>query len=100
MAKHKPKRGIFYDFHTMPASPDIGANFDSEAVVDRIKACDADYIVFHARCNLGMAYYDTKVGIKHPSLKYDLFGRLAEACRQRGIMISAYINVGLSHEEA
>jgi hypothetical protein len=47
-----------------------------------------------------MAYYNTKVGIRHPSLQYDMFGKLAEACQARGIALTAYVNVGLSHEEA
>ena len=49
---------------------------------------------------LGMAYYNTNVGIRHPSLQYDLLGRIAEACKEKGIVLSAYINAGLSHEEA
>jgi len=97
---HEPKWCLFFDFHTMPACPDVGAGFDADAFTDRIKACGVDYIVFPARCNLGMAYYDTKVGIRHYSLKFDMLGKLVEACRARDIAISAYINVGLSHEEA
>ena len=69
---HQPKYCLFYDNHTMPAIPDVGESFDVEAFTDRIKDCGVDYLTFHARCNLGMAYYDTKIGIKHPSLKYDL----------------------------
>ena len=97
---HNPKWALFFDFHTMPACPDVGANFDVDAFTDRIKDCGVDYIVFPARCNLGMAYYNTRVGIRHPSLRYDLLGRIVEACRERAIAISAYINVGLSHEES
>jgi len=97
---HIPELALFYDFHTMPAIPDVGHGFDVERFTDRIAACGVDYIVFPARCNLGMAYYDTKVGIRHPSLEYDLFGKLADACQKRGIALSAYVNVGLSHEEA
>ncbi|NLO74962.1 MAG: hypothetical protein GX100_12745 [candidate division WS1 bacterium] len=97
---HNPKWALFYDFHTMPACPDVGATFDAGAFADRMKDCGVDYCVFHARCNLGMAYYDTQVGIKHPSLQRDLFGELAQACQERGIALSAYFNVGLSHEEA
>jgi len=97
---HHPKWGLFYDVHTMPACPDVGANFDAEAFTDRLKACGADYVVFHARCNLGMAYYNTQVGLRHPSLSYDLFGKLAECCRKKGIALTAYINIGISHEEA
>jgi hypothetical protein len=83
----------------MPACPDVGRNFDFDAITDKIKECGVDYIVFPARCNLGVAYYDTKVGIRHPSLQYDLGGKLAEACHKKDIAISAYINVGISHEE-
>jgi hypothetical protein len=96
---HEPKWCIFYDVHTMPACPDVGVGFDAEAYADRIKACGVDYVVFHARCNLGMAYYNTKVGLRHYSLKYDLFGALAEALKARDIALTAYINIGLSHEE-
>jgi hypothetical protein len=96
---HQPKYCLFYDNHTMPACPDVGENFDVEAFTDRIKRCGVDYLTFHARCNLGMAYYDTKIGIKHPSLKYDLFGKLAEACQRKGIALTAYINGGISSAE-
>ena len=74
---HQPKYSLFYDFQTMPACPDAGRNFDVEHFTDRIKACGVDYLTFHARCNLGMAYYDTKIGIRHPSLQHDLFGGIA-----------------------
>jgi hypothetical protein len=84
----------------MPTCPNVGVNFDVDTFVNHLKACGVDYVVFPARCNLGMAYYDTKVGIRHYSLTYDLFGKLSEACAEAGMRISAYINCGLSHEEA
>ena len=96
---HEPKWCIFYDVHTMPACPDVGAGFDAEAWADRFQRCGVDYVVFHARCNLGMAYYNTEIGIRHPSLQYDMFGALVNACKARDIAVTAYINVGLSHEE-
>ncbi len=83
----------------MPSCPDVGANFDAEAFTDRIKRCGVDQLTFHARCNLGMAYYDTKTGIRHPSLKYDLFGRLADACKRKEIALIAYFNGGISSAE-
>jgi len=96
---HNPKYCLFYDNHTMPACPDVGENFDVEAFTDRIKECGVDYLTFHARCNLGMAYYNTKIGIRHPSLKYDLFGKLADACQRKGIALTAYLNGGISSAE-
>jgi hypothetical protein len=96
---HNAKYCLFYDNHTMPACPDVGANFDVEAFTDRIKRCGVDQLTFHARCNLGMAYYDTKIGIRHPSLKYDLFGKLADACQKKDIALIAYFNGGISSAE-
>lgn len=97
---HIPKWALFFDFHTMPANPDVGKAFDMDAITDWIKECGVDFIVFPARCNLGMAYYPTKLGILHPAMKRNLYGDLVAACHAKGIAISAYINVGLSHEEA
>ena len=94
-----PKWCVFFDFHTMPACPDVGKNFDFDAITDNLKESGVDFIVFPARCNLGVAYYNTKIGIRHPSLKYDLWEKLSEVCVKKDIGISAYLNVGLSHEE-
>jgi len=96
---HQPKYALFYDNHTMPHCPDVGKGFDVEHFTDRIKACGVDYLTFHARCNLGMAYYDTSIGTKHPSLEYDLFGRLADACQRKDIALTAYLNAGISSAE-
>lgn len=94
-----PRWCLFYDFHTMPANPDVGKGFDFERIADGFVAAGVGYVVFPARCNLGVAYYDTKLGVRHPALTYDLLSCLVDACHRRGIKISAYMNVGLSHEE-
>ena len=96
---HQPKYCLFYDNHTMKAIPDVGVNFNADAFTDRLKRCGVDYLIFHARCNQGLAYYDTQIGTKHPSLTYDLFGKLSEACQQKGIALTAYFNAGISSEE-
>jgi hypothetical protein len=97
---HKIKYALFYDFHTSPNHPNVGARFDAEKLTDRFLECGVDYVTFHARCNMGMAYYDTKIGTKHPSLKKDIFGELAFACERKGIALGAYFNGGLSRMEA
>ena len=97
---HTPKWAFFFDFHTMPANPDVGKGFDMDAITDWFVECGVDYVVFPARCNLGMAYYPTKIGIPHPAMQRNLLGDLVEACRAKHVAITGYINVGLSHEEA
>jgi hypothetical protein len=96
---HKPKWCIFFDFHTMPANPDVGKGFDFDAITGQLADAGVDYIVFPARCNLGTAYYNTKIGIRHAALEYDLIGKLNDACLKRNIALTCYINIGLSHEE-
>ncbi len=94
-----PKWGVLYDFHTMPTFPEAGKDFDCDAIAEQLSRCGVDFVVFPARCNLGTAYYDTRLGIRHPSLQFDLLRQMIDAMHKRGIMISAYMNVGLSHEE-
>lgn len=97
---HQIKYALFYDFHTSPNHPGVGSKFDAEALTERFLQCGVDYVTFHARCNMGMAYYNTKLGIKHPSLEKDLFGELAFACQRKNIALGAYFNGGLSRMEA
>ena len=96
---YHPKYCLFYDNNTMAAFPDMGENFDVGAFTDRIKRCGTDHLVFHVRCDQGMAYYNTKTGIRHPSLKFDLFGEIADACKRKGIALTAYFNGGISSAE-
>jgi hypothetical protein len=96
---HFPQRALFFDFHTMPANPDVGKGFDMEAIVEQFCKIGAEYVVFPARCNLGTAYYNTDIGIRHEAMDRDLLTELTAACHRKGIRISAYINAGLSHEE-
>ncbi|NLO01332.1 MAG: hypothetical protein GX126_03285 [Bacteroidales bacterium] len=97
--KHSPKYALFYDNHVMPPNPDVGKDFDVEDFTDRLVKAGVDYLTVHARSNQGMTFYDTKIGIKYPPLKYDLFGKIADACKRKGIALTAYMNGGLSHEE-
>ena len=97
---HKVKYGLFYDNHTHMENPDVGKNFDPEHFTDEIKKCGVDFLAFHARCNTGMAYYNTKIGTRHPALQYDLFGKLAECCQKKEIALLAYFNGGISTMEA
>ncbi len=95
----KFKYALFFDFHTLVTIPDVGERFDVEAFADQIASCGVDFLTFHARCNQGNAYYDTKIGQRHPSLHYDLVKRLCNACAARNIRLSLYLNGHLSEEE-
>ena len=96
-----PRRAVHLDFHTMPGVYDVGRDFDAEEFAGTLEGAHVDFVTVFARCNLGFAYYPTKVGTVHPGLVVpDLLGPMIEACHRRDIRVSAYINAGLDHEHA
>lgn len=101
MEKWFPKRAIHLDFHTMPGVYDVGSEFVPEEFARTLKKAGVDYITVFAKCNLGFAYYPTKIGIVHPGLKRnDLLGDMISSCHNEGIKVAAYFNAGLDHQHA
>ena len=96
-----PKYAMFFDMHTMQACPDVGHDFCAEEFAQNLKNAHVELVGFHAKCNQGFCYFDTKTGIRHPALPEgkDLFGEVVESCSRRGIRVSAYFNCGLSNED-
>ncbi len=98
-SKNCPRRAVHMDFHTMPGVYDVGAEFDPAAFGRTLADAGVDYITVFAKCNLGFAYYPTKIGTPHPGLKHpDLLGGMVRACHARGIRAAAYFQAGLDHE--
>jgi len=90
-----PFRQIHLDFHTGPAVPDVGRDFDAREFARTMKrACVSSVTVF-AKCHHGHLYYDTKRPERHPSLKrgLDLTGQQVEALHREGIRAPIYISV-------
>ena len=83
----------------MPGIHDFNRDFDAAVFAQRLADAHVDYINFFAHCNLGFAYYPTKLGIPYPGMKGDMFGDLLRECHARGIGVTAYINIGLMHEQ-
>ena len=86
-------RQIHLDFHTSELIEGIGADFNPDDFARTLKESYVDSITCFAKCHHGMAYYPTKVGIKHPHLKRDLLGEMIEACHAEDIWVPAYISV-------
>ena len=93
------KYALFYDFHTMATIPDVGTKFNTMKFIGQVKSCGVDFLTWHARCNQGNAYYNTRFGQRHPSLQFDMIRELGKACRREGIKFSVYLNGYYSDEE-
>jgi len=86
-------RQLHLDFHTSPLIPDVGKDFDADEFAEMLKAASIDSVNLFAKGHHGMSYYPTKVGVMHPHLKFDLLGRMIEACHKRDIHAVTYISV-------
>ncbi len=69
------------DFH-MPADALIGQGFDADAYVRSVKSHGVDALAMFASCHYGHCYYPSDIGRMHPRLDFDMFGRVARACRE------------------
>ena len=94
------KRAVHFDFHTNGGIYDFGKDFDAEKFARQLKEAKVGYINFFAECNLGYSYYPTEIGVPYPYMKGDLFGSVLRECHKVGIGVSAYVNVGLNHEQS
>ena len=95
------RRAHHFDFHTSPGVHNILENFDADRFAGQLEAAHIEYVNLAARCNMGYSYYNTKVGKKYAGLgERDPLLEAINACRKRGIGITAYLNIGLDHELA
>lgn len=94
------QRMIHIDFHNMPGIEDFCSELNAEGFARQLQKARVERVNLFAQCNLGFAYYPTKVGTVYPNLKRDCFGELAAACKAQGIEVVAYINAGVNHELA
>jgi Hypothetical glycosyl hydrolase 6/Beta-galactosidase trimerisation domain len=87
-----PFRQIHLDFHTPPAVPSVGEGFKAAEFAEILKDAAVNSITIFAKCNQGMSYYPTKIGVMHPNLKFDLLGEMIEACHSQDIRTEIYIS--------
>ncbi|MBV9468280.1 MAG: alpha-L-fucosidase [Abitibacteriaceae bacterium] len=90
-----PLRTIHLDFHTGPAVPDVGKDFDPETFARTFKAAHVDSVTVFAKCHHGHLYYATERAERHPSLPkdLDLLGQQIEALHKVGIRAPIYLSV-------
>ncbi len=89
-------RKIHLDFHTHPATENVGQGFDAQAFAGTLRDAHVNYITTPGKCHFGHVYYDADVATTHPHLADpQLFPSTVEACLERGIRVQAYWTLGL-----
>ena len=87
-------RQIHLDFHTSPAIPEVGADFNPVEFTATLKKAGVQSVNIFAKCHHGMCYYPTKVGRVHPGLKRDLLGEMIAALHAEGMKAPIYFPIG------
>lgn len=98
--KSLPLRQVHIDFHTSEHIPDVGARFDASVFVDTLKRAHVNSVNIFAKCHHGWSYYDTKVGERHPNLKFDLLRAQYDAVKSAGIAAVIYVTGGWEERSA
>lgn len=93
-------RQVHLDFHTSGLIPGIGSRFSKRQFQEALKIGQVDSITLFSKCHHGWSYHPTKVGRRHPHLKFDLLARQIEACRAVDVRCPIYISAGLDERMA
>ena len=93
-------RQVHLDFHTGPAIPEVGQYFDKKDWQDKLKRARVNSITCFSLCHHGMSYHPTKVGMMHPSLKYNLLRAQIEASKEIGVNVPIYLTGGINNYAA
>jgi hypothetical protein len=90
-----PFRQIHLDFHTGPAIPDVGRDFDARAFARTMRQAHVNSVTVFAKCHHGHLYYATKRPERHPGLatSLDLLRGQVDALHAEGIRAPIYISV-------
>ena len=88
-------RQVHLDFHTSGEIRGIGAEFSKRQFQEALEVGHIDSITLFSKCHHGWSYHSTKVGRRHPHLKFDLLARQMEACRAVGVRCPIYISAGV-----
>jgi hypothetical protein len=90
-----PTRQVHLDFHTSPAIPDIGKDFDGKRFAAMMKKAHVNSVTLFAKCHHGHLYYNTSRPERHPGLKkgFGLLEKQVEALQREGIRTPIYLSV-------
>jgi hypothetical protein len=84
-----------WEFHTPPEG---NFDIDLDGAMRATRDAGAEGILLYTQCCWGHAYYPTNIGLRHPNLHFDLFGKEVELAHKLGLSVTAYYCVQLGNE--
>jgi len=88
-------RQVHLDFHT-PGFVKVGGKFDAKEMFDTLEASEVNGVCFFATCHHGYSYFNTRTGLRHPGLDFDMFGQAAAEAASRPVDFIAYFSLNVN----
>ena len=88
-------RAMEWEFHT-PAQQSFDINVEGAIAASR--DAGAESLMFYTQDHWGYAFYPSDSAVRHPNLKFDLFGKECTEARKAGISVMAYYSLQFNNQ--
>lgn len=88
-------RMMEWECHTPPEG---NFNIDVEGALKAARDAGAETMMFYSQDHWGYSFFPTDVGVRHPHLTYDLFGREVELARRLGMSVTCYYSLQFNNQ--
>lgn len=95
IAPDRTYRTMEWECHTPP-----NGNFDIdiEGALKVARSAGAETMMFYSQDHWGYSFFPTKVGVRHPHLTYDLFGKEVETAKRLGMSVNCYYSLQFNNQ--
>ena len=88
-------RAMEWEFHTPPEQT-FDINFKS--AIEASRNAGAESLMFYTQDHWGYAFYPSDSAVRHPNLKFDLFGTECELARKAAIAVTSYYSLQFNNQ--
>jgi hypothetical protein len=95
IAPDKTYRMMEWSLHFPPQGE---FDFDLEGAMKLTREVGTESVLIYAQDHWGYAHYPSNVGVRHPHLTYDFFGKQVDLARQYGMSAVAYYSLQANNQ--
>jgi hypothetical protein len=88
-------RSMEWEFHTPPEQT---FDINLKGAIEAPRHAGAESLMFYTQDHWGYAFYPSDAAVRHPNLKFDLFGTECELARKAGIAVTSYYSLQFNNQ--
>lgn len=88
-------RTMEWECHTPPEG---NFDIDVEGALNAARSAGAETMMFYSQDHWGYSFFPTNVGVRHPHLTYDLFGKEVETAKRLGMSVDCYYSLQFNNQ--